>query len=301
MTRQIIIHADGACSGNPGPGGWAATIAIAGSDTRVLTGGDPHTTNNIMELVAAQEALRHVFSIEGFHGSDVVLRLDSEYVLKGLREWLPGWKRRGWRTASGGEVKNRGIWEDLDRLKTDLEARTRLILIHVRGHSNDPENDLVDALAVTARDQSRKAAVCWEDPVRALSAEVPSTGPEVSPEAAQIDEAGLQAGFNRYACPLNANAAGYLFSMQKKITDGEDTLFFANVDFWDMARITRNTVQGIRGTVKAQFHTGDNLQGDAIDVSFAFRDFGAAEATLDAMWHRMEYGRYEQAPPRPEA
>lgn len=296
MSHQIVIHADGACSGNPGPGGWAASIAQEGTSTLLLSGGHPHTTNNIMEMSAACAALEHVLASGNLQGMEVVLRLDSEYVLKGLKEWLPGWKRRGWKTASNGAVKNREIWEELDRHKTAIETFARLSLVHVRGHSGDPDNDRVDEAAVDARDRARSAKAPWSDAVRITVAE---PGPEDVPGAAEIEQAGLARGFRRFECPISSRKNGYLFSMQKVFKEGQDTLFFASVDFWDLGEITRGAVHEVRGSVKAQFHTEDNREGEAIDVGFRFTGFEAAEVRLGDMWRRMEFGRYERVEPQP--
>jgi len=137
MSDAVHIYTDGACKGNPGPGGWGVVLLFR-DQRKELYGGEASTTNNRMELTAAirgLEALRkpveaHVFS-------------DSQYVLKGLREWLPNWKARGWRTASGDPVKNRDLWEDLDRL-----CPPHCLHWHwVKGHAGVPENERADALA----------------------------------------------------------------------------------------------------------------------------------------------------------
>ncbi|MEB3270952.1 MAG: ribonuclease H [Synechococcus sp.] len=142
QPRRVIAAAcDGACSGNPGPGGWGALLRFEDGAVRELGGADPATTNNRMELTAAlalYEALRDLP-----RHPELVIRTDSRYLIDGLQKWLPGWKRKGWRTASGGAVLNRDLWEQLDRSR--LEG---VSLVHVRGHSGDPDNDRCDAIAV---------------------------------------------------------------------------------------------------------------------------------------------------------
>ncbi|MFM7312742.1 MAG: ribonuclease H [Cyanobium sp.] len=142
QRRRVIAAAcDGACSGNPGPGGWGALLRFEDGALRELGGADPATTNNRMELSAAlavYEALRELP-----RHPDLVIRTDSRYLIDGLQKWLPGWKRKGWRTASGGPVLNRDLWEELERARLP-----DVPLIHVRGHSGDADNDRCDAIAV---------------------------------------------------------------------------------------------------------------------------------------------------------
>jgi ribonuclease HI len=135
--KSIEIHTDGACLGNPGPGGWAALLRFNGTD-RELAGGEAQTTNNRMELmgaIAALEALKEPCA--------VVLHSDSKYVLQGISEWMPGWKRKGWKTAGGSAVKNQDLWQRLDA----AAAPHRMQWQWVKGHNGHPENERVDALA----------------------------------------------------------------------------------------------------------------------------------------------------------
>ncbi|MCS6780782.1 MAG: ribonuclease HI [Geminicoccaceae bacterium] len=135
--EPVEIVTDGACLGNPGPGGWAALLRWRGRE-RVLSGGEPLTTNNRMELTAAIEGLRALR-----RACVVRLRTDSRYLKDGIERWLPAWKARGWRTASGEPVKNRDLWETLER----LGAKHRLEWVWVRGHAGDADNERVDRLA----------------------------------------------------------------------------------------------------------------------------------------------------------
>ncbi|MBL8376595.1 MAG: ribonuclease HI [Burkholderiales bacterium] len=134
---QVVIHADGACKGNPGPGGWGALLASAGH-RKELHGGVPATTNNRMELTAVIEALNALKK-----PSDVVLFTDSSYVQKGITEWIHGWKRRGWKTADKQPVKNEDLWRALEA----AAARHRIDWRWVKGHAGDPGNERADALA----------------------------------------------------------------------------------------------------------------------------------------------------------
>ncbi len=137
MSKRVVIHTDGACSGNPGPGGWGVRLAW-GEHVRTLHGGEPATTNNRMELMAAIQALEALTQ-----PCAVELHTDSQYVMKGITEWLPGWKARGWRTASKQPVKNQDLWERLDA----AQARHQVDWRWVKGHNGDPGNEAADQLA----------------------------------------------------------------------------------------------------------------------------------------------------------
>ena len=141
-TPRIEIYTDGACRGNPGPGGWAATLSL-GEHFRELSGAEAATTNNRMELTAVIEALSALK-----RDSQVRVFTDSEYVRRGITEWLKAWKARDWRTADKKPVKNRDLWELLDAVaaRHDIEWRW------VKGHSGVPGNERVDALANAAID-----------------------------------------------------------------------------------------------------------------------------------------------------
>ena len=135
--KQIEIHTDGACLGNPGPGGWAALLRWRGVE-RELAGGEADTTNNRMELMAAISALEALKE-----GCDAILHTDSQYVRQGITEWMPNWIRRGWKTAGGDPVKNRDLWERLHAAAMLHKVDWRW----VKGHSGDPDNERVDQLA----------------------------------------------------------------------------------------------------------------------------------------------------------
>jgi ribonuclease HI len=137
--NQVEIYTDGACKGNPGPGGWGVLMR-SGTTNKELYGGEPSTTNNRMELMAVIQALEALK-----RPCAVTLYLDSQYVLKGITEWLPGWKAKGWKTASKQPVKNAELWRHLD----DLLQRGGHVVDWrwVRGHTGDPGNERADALA----------------------------------------------------------------------------------------------------------------------------------------------------------
>jgi ribonuclease HI len=143
LTRTVEIYTDGACRGNPGPGGWGALLK-SGKLEREICGGDPETTNNRMELTAAIEALNALK-----RSSSVVLFTDSKYVMDGINEWMPNWKKRGWKTAARKPVKNRDLWRALDEATQRHEIDWRW----VRGHDGNPGNEKADELANLGIDQ----------------------------------------------------------------------------------------------------------------------------------------------------
>jgi len=138
MTEENIdIYTDGACSGNPGPGGWGVLLR-AGTNEKELFGGEADTTNNRMELMAVIEALKALK-----RPVKARVHTDSQYVQKGISEWISGWKKRGWKTADKKPVKNVDLWQALD---TEA-SRHELEWLWVRGHNGHPENERADALA----------------------------------------------------------------------------------------------------------------------------------------------------------
>jgi len=154
MTNTVHIWTDGACKGNPGAGGWGALLRITvaeRSHEKTLYGGAAHTTNNRMELLAVIRALEALT-----RPARVVIHTDSQYVQKGMTEWLANWKRRGWVTAAKQPVKNADLWQQLDALVADHQVTWRW----VRGHAGDPGNERADALANlgVAQVQRRDAA-----------------------------------------------------------------------------------------------------------------------------------------------
>jgi ribonuclease HI len=137
MSATVEIFTDGACKGNPGPGGWGALLRY-GERERELFGGEPQTTNNRMELLAVIRAFEALT-----RSVDVVVHTDSQYVQKGISEWLPAWKARGWRTSDRKPVRNADLWQRLDELASGHRVDWRW----VRGHAGHPGNERADALA----------------------------------------------------------------------------------------------------------------------------------------------------------
>jgi ribonuclease HI len=138
----ITLFSDGAAKGNPGPGGWGVVVVRPDGYVAELGGRDAHTTNNRMELTAAIEALAQVRALDG----PVAVYTDSTYVIRGIREWIWAWRRRGWKTAEGADVLNRDLWERLGAL-ADERGRTALTWHYVRGHRGIPGNERVDEIA----------------------------------------------------------------------------------------------------------------------------------------------------------
>jgi ribonuclease HI len=141
VSERIRIYTDGGCRPNPGPGGWAAVILVPGAKPRELSGGERETTNNRMELTAAMEGLGALAE-----PSDVEIVTDSQYLRQGITQWISGWRRRGWRTAGGDDVRNRDLWERLDEA---LDRHT-VIWRWVKGHAGDRWNERADRLASAA-------------------------------------------------------------------------------------------------------------------------------------------------------
>jgi ribonuclease HI len=137
VTPHVVIHTDGACSGNPGPGGWGAVLHYADKE-KELCGGDLQTTNNRMEMMAAIQALEALKK-----PCKVELHTDSTYVMKGISEWIHNWKRRGWLTADKKPVKNDDLWKRLDQARLRHEVDWRW----VKGHAGHEFNERADALA----------------------------------------------------------------------------------------------------------------------------------------------------------
>jgi ribonuclease HI len=143
MTATVVIYTDGACKGNPGPGGWGAVLQYGGSE-RELFGGASATTNNRMEMTAVIKALESLESRR-----PVVIYTDSQYVKNGIQTWIHGWKKNGWKTADRKPVKNADLWRELDA----LAARHDVEWHWVRGHNDTPGNERADALANRGAEQ----------------------------------------------------------------------------------------------------------------------------------------------------
>lgn len=140
---SVVIYTDGACRGNPGPGGWGVLLRYNGHE-KYLKGGEEHTTNNRMELTAAIKALEALT-----RSCEVELYTDSQYVRQGMTSWLAGWKKKGWKNSKKEPVKNADLWQELD----ELTQRHQVSWHWVKGHSNHPDNDKADELANEAIDE----------------------------------------------------------------------------------------------------------------------------------------------------
>jgi ribonuclease HI len=147
-VKRVEIHTDGACLGNPGPGGWAALLRY-GAHEREIAGAEADTTNNRMELMAAISALESLTE-----ACTIDLHTDSQYVRQGITLWMANWLRRNWKTSGGDPVKNRDLWERLHA----AAARHRVAWHWVKGHTGDPDNERVDALARAAAEGVRERA-----------------------------------------------------------------------------------------------------------------------------------------------
>ena len=143
VDAPVVVAAacDGACRGNPGPGGWGALLRFSDGRVEELGGSEAQTTNNRMELSACLALLERLQQLPRAEG--LAIRTDSKYLIDGFTRWINGWKRKGWRTASGSAVLNRDLWEALDAARLPDVA-----LAHVKGHSGDPDNERCDAIAV---------------------------------------------------------------------------------------------------------------------------------------------------------
>jgi ribonuclease HI len=142
--QRVEIFTDGACKGNPGPGGWAALLRL-GRHEKELTGSDPDTTNNRMEMTAVIRALKALT-----RPCEVQLHSDSKYVIEGMTKWIAGWQKRGWKNASKKPVRNADLWHDL----IEAAAPHRIDWIWVRGHNGHTENERVDRLASDAAERA---------------------------------------------------------------------------------------------------------------------------------------------------
>jgi len=171
-VNVVAAACDGACSGNPGPGGWGALLRFEDGSVHELGGADRATTNNRMELTAALALLEAIKELP--RPDQLSIRTDSRYLIDGFSKWIQGWKRKGWRTASGGAVLNRDLWEQLDQAR--LEG---VSLVHVKGHSGDPDNDRCDAIAVAFSKGQMPAMAAADGP----SAKNAAPGPAIADPA----------------------------------------------------------------------------------------------------------------------
>jgi ribonuclease HI len=196
-VKVVAAACDGACSGNPGPGGWGALLRLEDGQVIEFGGADAATTNNRMELTAALVLMQELRDRPCHPG--LVIRTDSRYLIDGLERWIHGWKRKGWRTASGTPVLNRDLWEQLDRSR--LEG---VSLRHVKGHSGDPDNDRCDAIAVAFSRGDRPPLAAGGPPV-AMSSEADDDEDPAPPA--------LQRLLTRLELAARLAAGGYALSL----------------------------------------------------------------------------------------
>ncbi len=148
-SASAMVYSDGACLGNPGPGGYCAIVQVPGHPERTISGKKPRTTNNEMELTAAVAGLKLAISLGA---EEITVVSDSEYLVKGMTRWLRGWLRTGWKTSKGEPVKNRALWEELH----SLSGGRSVAWSWVRGHVGHPENERCDAVAVAAAQEAAR-------------------------------------------------------------------------------------------------------------------------------------------------
>jgi len=153
MERSnIVVFTDGAAKGNPGPGGWAAIIITPEGEVTELGGGSPYTTNNKMEISGALGALEHLKRTPG----RVEIRTDSKYLIDGITKWIHGWRRKGWKTSTGGDVLNRDLWESLSALVAERGKDNPIVWQYVRGHTGVVGNERADEIAVAFSNDRRE-------------------------------------------------------------------------------------------------------------------------------------------------
>lgn len=185
----ILIYTDGACTGNPGPGGWAAIVSMPDGSIHELGGGVKETTNNRMEMAATIRALG---MLEPDASKPIVLYTDSSYVIKGITQWIFGWRSRGWKSADGKDVANRELWEELSRQVARLKPST-IDWRYVRGHSGYPGNERCDEIAVSfAKNKPENLYVGPRDGYFIDLSELPA--PEAVPEQKKSAGAGSGGG-----------------------------------------------------------------------------------------------------------
>ena len=167
--RVVAAATDGACSRNPGPGGWGALLRFEDGSVEEFGGHEPATTNNRMELQAALALLERLKQLP--RHPDLTLRTDSKYLIDGLGSWIKGWKRKGWKTAAGKPVLNQDLWKALDQARLE-----DVPLAYVKGHSGDPDNERVDRIAV-AYSHNREPDLAAAAPAARLEVEDPAPKP----------------------------------------------------------------------------------------------------------------------------
>ena len=219
----IVIHTDGSCHGNPGPGGYSAIIQIPRHGDIRVQGHDPSTTNNRMEMKAVIEGLAHLGQLANIDGVDIEVRTDSEYVCNGFNKgWIAKWQQNGWRTSGKKAVANQELWEELLRLTQD----PNVAFTHVRGHAGDPMNELCDRIA---NEEALKAGREGSEGQEVL-AETATGSPEVetkTPEDSENDGASEYArGYAEGYEAAKRDLANALNGLQPQLPEIPDDLPF---------------------------------------------------------------------------
>ncbi len=239
------IYTDGACSGNPGPGGWGTRIELSDGQVQELGGAEPNSTNNRMEMQAAIAALEYITAHPDLAPPQqpMTLHIDSEYVLKGITQWIKGWKRKGWKTAQGKPVLNQDLWQALDALN-----HPQVTWQHVRGHAGVPGNERCDAIATgfAAGRPPRLAQCQLAEPPAAMPSLLSTASNETasSPGVRSGQKSEIKANKPESSSKFTDNSG---FSVTEHVDSQEDTLGW------------------IEATFNAEIHTEDRLTEHSMD------------------------------------
>lgn len=207
MTTPTIakIYTDGACSGNPGPGGWGTIIYFTDGRVQDIGGATPNTTNNRMELQAS------IVALEAYEASGqtqpITLYTDSEYVRNGITKWISGWKKKGWKTAAGKPVMNQDLWQELDELNS-----SKITWQYVKGHSGDPGNERADAIAVKCAHSQQSIGSITLDPSGEPMTQTAPTPQTMTPTPTEPTPTGLADSLERLRMADTIATQGYLIT-----------------------------------------------------------------------------------------
>lgn len=207
MTTPTIakIYTDGACSGNPGPGGWGTIIYFTDGRVQDIGGATPNTTNNRMELQAS------IVALEAYEASGqtqpITLYTDSEYVRNGITKWISGWKKKGWKTAAGKPVMNQDLWQELDELNS-----SKINWQYVKGHSGDPGNERADAIAVKCAHSQQSIGSITLDPSGEPMTQTAPTPQTMTPTPTEPTPTGLADSLERLCMADTIATQGYLIT-----------------------------------------------------------------------------------------
>ncbi len=207
MTIPTIakIYTDGACSGNPGPGGWGTIIYFTDGRVQDIGGATPNTTNNRMELQASIVALE-AYAASG-QTQPITLFTDSEYVRNGITKWISGWKKKGWKTAAGKPVMNQDLWQELDELNS-----SKVTWQYVKGHSGDPGNERADMIAVKCAHSQKPVGSITLDPSGDPTPQTLPTATAMPPTPTEPSATGLADSLDRLRMADTIATQGYLIT-----------------------------------------------------------------------------------------